>query len=267
MLSIGELAHRTGVSRRMLRHWDECGLVKPSTVDGRNGYRWYAPSQVGRVRAIVALRAVGFGLEQIGDLLGSRLTWERLRGLLQERERELAAQIDEASARLEQVRGRLRRLEKGHRVTMSTLELGPLPPLCLAGVRVKVADESEIGGAVNEVLPRLRRRSDACGLRGADVVLTYVGPAGEAFIEVGAGVRVQEGAAVPAGLTVERVPGADQGVTVRYDHAPEGVGDAWILMDAALEEYGLRMGGVYRQVLTWQGPVLLQAPVAPVSSC
>lgn len=264
-MSIGELAHRTGVSRRMLRHWDECGLVKPSTVDGRNGYRWYAPSQGGRVRAIVALRAVGFGLEQIGDLLDSRLTRERLRGLLRERERELVAQIDEASVSLEQVRRRLRRLEKGQRVTMSTLELGPLSPLCLAGVRVKVADEAEIGGAVNEVLPRLRRHWGSC--EGTDVVLTYVGPWGEAFIEVGAGVRVQDGDAVPAGLTVARVPGADQGVTVRYDDAPEGVGDAWILMDAALEEYGLRMGGVYRQVLTWQGPVLLQAPVSLLSSC
>ena len=48
MLSIGELARRTRVSVRMLRHYDELGLVKPHRVDPATGYRWYSASQVGR---------------------------------------------------------------------------------------------------------------------------------------------------------------------------------------------------------------------------
>lgn len=70
MLSIGEVAHATGVTRRMLRHWEDVGLLEPAAVDEHTGYRRYAHSQVGRVRAIAALRAVGFGLEAIKDLLG-----------------------------------------------------------------------------------------------------------------------------------------------------------------------------------------------------
>lgn len=60
MLSIGELAAQTRASVRMLRHYDALGLVKPVQVDPHTGYRWYAASQVGRVNALMALKALGF---------------------------------------------------------------------------------------------------------------------------------------------------------------------------------------------------------------
>lgn len=41
MLSIGEVAHATGVSRRMLRHWEDIGLLAPTAVDEFTGYRRY----------------------------------------------------------------------------------------------------------------------------------------------------------------------------------------------------------------------------------
>ncbi len=49
MLSIGEIAQATGVSRRMLRHWEDAGLLEPAYVDPGTGYRRYAASQTGRV--------------------------------------------------------------------------------------------------------------------------------------------------------------------------------------------------------------------------
>jgi DNA-binding transcriptional MerR regulator len=97
MLSIGDVAHFTGVSRRMLRHWEEVGLIVPASIDRHTGYRRYARSQVGRVRAIAALRSVGFGLDAIGDLLDSQLTERRLIELLRAKEEELVANIDQAS--------------------------------------------------------------------------------------------------------------------------------------------------------------------------
>src|SRR5699024_381434 len=46
-LSIGEIAHRTSTTRRMLRHWERLGLIQPAEVDPHTGYRRYAASQVG----------------------------------------------------------------------------------------------------------------------------------------------------------------------------------------------------------------------------
>jgi len=65
---IGELAKRTGVSVRALRHYDEIGLLVPSERSFA-GYRLYSDLEVRRLYRILALRQVGMGLEQIRALL------------------------------------------------------------------------------------------------------------------------------------------------------------------------------------------------------
>lgn len=259
MLSIGEIAHFTGVSRRMLRHWEEVGLIVPASTDEYTGYRRYARSQVGRVRAIAALRSVGFGLEAISDVLGAQLTQRRLVELLRTRQEELSAQIDEASARLTEVRKRLDAIEKGHRTITNALELGALPGIRLASLQASVGDESEIGNAVSQLLPRLRGHLEDRGTADVDIVLTYDGTADENSIVVTAGAAIPKDAA--SDLQTVEVAGSERGVTVRFDTPPADIGDAWISLDAALEEHDLETTGVYRQTLTSQGKVILQAPL------
>src|SRR5215213_9260073 len=260
MLSIGEIAHFTGVSRRMLRHWEESGLIVPASTDEYTGHRRYARTQVGRVRAIAALRPLDFGLGEIRDLLGPQLTEQRLVSLLQTREGELAVRIDEDSARLREVRKRLDAIRRGHTTIMSTIELGPLPSLRLASLQATVRDESEIGDALSDLLPRLQDELDSRGLDGVEIVVTYDGTEDGNSIVVTAGAVID--AAVDAsGLTTIDVSGGDRGVTVRFDVPPADIGDAWISLDASLDEYGLETTGVYRQILTPKGGVILQAPL------
>ena len=56
-MRIGELADRTGVSRRLLRYYEEQGLLVPSRAD--NGYREYGESHVDVVRQIAGLLDAG----------------------------------------------------------------------------------------------------------------------------------------------------------------------------------------------------------------
>lgn len=67
-LTVGALAKRTGVSVRMLRHYDEIGLLQPAERS-ESGYRLYGVDEVRRLQAIVALRQMGLGLEAIGQVL------------------------------------------------------------------------------------------------------------------------------------------------------------------------------------------------------
>jgi DNA-binding transcriptional MerR regulator len=67
LLSIGELAQRTGVSTSALRYYDELGLVVPATRE--SGRRRYDVSAVAQVGVIVFLREVGFALADIGSFL------------------------------------------------------------------------------------------------------------------------------------------------------------------------------------------------------
>jgi protein phosphatase len=65
LLSIGELAARSGLSPKALRLYDESGLLVPRRVDPSTGYRSYGTDQVRRARLIASLRGLGMGLARI----------------------------------------------------------------------------------------------------------------------------------------------------------------------------------------------------------
>lgn len=65
---IGEVARRSGVSARMLRHYESLGLVRPT---GRTvgGYREYTEPDIQRIFHVESLRTLGLSLRQIGQVL------------------------------------------------------------------------------------------------------------------------------------------------------------------------------------------------------
>ncbi|WP_329617451.1 MerR family transcriptional regulator [Streptomyces brevispora] len=65
---IGEVARRSGVSARMLRHYESLGLVRPSGRTG-SGYREYSGEDVQRIFHIESLRSLGLSLREIGRAL------------------------------------------------------------------------------------------------------------------------------------------------------------------------------------------------------
>jgi DNA-binding transcriptional MerR regulator len=82
MLTISEFARLGQVSPRMLRHYGETGLLEPAQIDARTGYRFYDVAQLARLRRLVALRELGFSLEQIRPILEEELPARELRGML-----------------------------------------------------------------------------------------------------------------------------------------------------------------------------------------
>jgi hypothetical protein len=120
------------------------------------------------------------------------------------------------------VRKRLDAIESGQTTIMNTIDLGPLPSLRRASLQATVRDESEIGDALSDLLPRLSDELGERGMSDVEIVLTYDGTEDEKAIVVTTGIPV--------------------------------VGDA---IDAS----GLETSGIYRQILTPTGGVMLQAPV------
>lgn len=63
-MHIGEVAARTELSLRSLRHWDDVGLLRPSgRTDG--GFRLYTDADVEKILVIRRMRPLGFTLDQM----------------------------------------------------------------------------------------------------------------------------------------------------------------------------------------------------------
>lgn len=86
---IGEVARASGVSARMLRHYDALGLVRPTGRTG-GGYREYDDADLRRLFQVESLRTLGLSLQQIGraladpacapeTLVGDLIAWTRER--------------------------------------------------------------------------------------------------------------------------------------------------------------------------------------------
>lgn len=108
-MGIGELSRRVGVSQRLLRYYEEQGLVRPRRRP--SGYRQYDESDVLRVRNIRTLLAAGLGTSTIAEVLpcmvddGSGLA-PACSGLVEELHRE-RDRMSHAIAELQQARNLL----------------------------------------------------------------------------------------------------------------------------------------------------------------
>ena len=68
-MNIGAVSEASGVSQRMIRHYEKIGLI-PSAPRRGSGYRDYGEADVHRLRFIANARDLGFPIEEIRSLLG-----------------------------------------------------------------------------------------------------------------------------------------------------------------------------------------------------
>lgn len=113
MFKIGEFSRIARVSARLLRYYDEIGLLEPGVVDAASGYRYYTIAQLQRLNRILVLRDLGLTLEQIGGVIDQEASADRLRGMLELRRADAERALAEEAARLRQIEARIAQLETG----------------------------------------------------------------------------------------------------------------------------------------------------------
>ncbi len=112
MLKIGDFSQLGQVSIRTLHHYDERGLLKPAETDDWTGYRLYSVDQLPRLNRILALKDLGFSLDQISRLVSEDVPAEQLRGMLALKQAEIERQLTLGQTRLMRVEARLRQIEQ-----------------------------------------------------------------------------------------------------------------------------------------------------------
>ncbi|MGB7086582.1 MAG: heavy metal-responsive transcriptional regulator [Phormidesmis sp.] len=126
-LKIGEVAKQTGVAVGALRYYEDLGLL--TSERGQNGYRYYLPAAVHQVQFIKKAQALGFSLEEIGEVLTIHQQGDipcgRVQSLLQEKIEQLNAQIQQMMA----FKGSLERYRDSWATARPSLDVGDICPL------------------------------------------------------------------------------------------------------------------------------------------
>ncbi|MGQ0603569.1 MAG: MerR family transcriptional regulator [Anaerolineales bacterium] len=147
MFKIGEFSRLGQVSIRMLRHYDQLGLLKPSQTDKFTSYRYYTIDQLSRLHRIIALKELGIPLEEIARLLGKsgQLSTEQLRGMLTLRQVEIAQELRTKQTQLVEVEARLQQIEHEGQPSPYEVVIKSVPAQPVASTRQTVPHISEMG--------------------------------------------------------------------------------------------------------------------------
>ncbi len=106
-MNIGEAARLSGVSAKMVRHYEGLGLL-PSVSRSDSGYRQYGDTQVHTLRFIKRARELGFSMEEIAELLG---LWQNRRRASASVRRIAQAHAEALARRIEAMQSMQRTLE------------------------------------------------------------------------------------------------------------------------------------------------------------
>ena len=135
MFKIGEFSRLAQVSSRLLRHYDDLGLLKPAQIDAGSGYRFYRASQLSELNRILVLRELGFSLDQIKLLVQTPPSPDHLRTMLNRRRAEVEQDLAVQAQRLKHLEQRIADLEQGEQVPLLDVLFRPVPGCRLLAAR------------------------------------------------------------------------------------------------------------------------------------
>jgi DNA-binding transcriptional MerR regulator len=210
---------------RMLRHYDAIELLRPAHVDPTTGYRSYDARQLSRLNRIVALKGLGFTLQQVRSVLDDEVGVEELRGMLRLRRAELRSQIAADNARLAQVEARLRTIEREGSMPADDVQIKRIPAVRVAKLAATAPsfEPESISPVIGPLYEELSERLERAGL-------TPTGPAIACYEDPPEG----DGVVVHATLPVDADP--DEGLGFAIVDLPEFEQAATLLHRGSMDD-------------------------------
>jgi DNA-binding transcriptional MerR regulator len=121
MFTVGEFSQVAQVSKRLLRYYDELGLLKPVQTDRITGYRYYSAEQLPQLNRILVLKDLGLSLEQIQDILDNKVSADEIQGMLMLKKAEIEQQVQSEQQRIRKIEARLKAIRNAE--THQTLDV------------------------------------------------------------------------------------------------------------------------------------------------
>ena len=151
MFRIGEFSKIAQVSGRLLRFYDEIGLLSPDFTDAQTGYRYYSAQQLPRLNRILVLKELGLSLEQIAQFLERDASIDEIRGMLTLRKSQIERALQEETTRLRMVESRLQQIDVHGQIQEPDVVLKSAPAQQFLSIREVLPDMSAVQGRVQKV--------------------------------------------------------------------------------------------------------------------
>ncbi len=162
MLKIGEFSKLSRVSVRMLRHYDEIGLLKPAEIDRFTDYRYYREDQLPTMGRINALKDMGFSLADIVKMLEVYDEPEQMERFFSVRQAELETLSRDTANKLTLLNAARKRLRKEENMRYN-VTIKTIPERYAATVQMtlpRYEDEGMLWGKLVEETCRMRVTED-----------------------------------------------------------------------------------------------------------
>lgn len=251
MYKIGELSKLSNIPVKTLRFYDLEGLIRPDKVDEFTGYRYYSASKLSDCYRILAMKELGFSLEEIKQQ--SKLPKEKLAALLAAKEQEL----EDLRAITNQRIGLLQKLAKGLQEESSMFDI-----VVRKSDEIRVAYTRRIVKNWEEgklLLQKLGSRLPEEKIGGRRVLIDYEVEYQPDCLDMGMCVEITGKLSQTEGLEekVIRFPEETAGLICREGQYEEAV----VALHQYLEENHYQITGPTYQILYEDGTVEVKVPV------
>lgn len=257
MFTVGEFSRLAQVSKRLLRYYDEIGLLKPIHTDRFTGYRYYSAEQMPLLNRILALKDLGFSLDQIQRILRNNVSADEIQGMLLLKKAEIEQQVQGELRRLRRIESRLQAIRNAEENKLPNVILKSTPAQPVLSVRTTV-ETFEVGLGIFKQIMAILPEKSIYGLRFCichdDEMVEH-----NMDLEMGCLVEARSHASVPLygnlQLSFRELPAAATMATFVVKGPLETIHAGYAEIGTWIEANGYQLAGTPREIM-------LQAPQA-----
>ena len=158
MFKIGDFSKISLISIKTLRHYDDIGLLQPAYVDEQTGYRYYQVDQLPRLNQIMALKGLGFSLEQVKTMLDETLSVDAMRELLDKRRTQIQEQIEADMQRLAWVEAKIDFVEREGKMPNGQPLIKTTPSMDVFAIREPAPQMANWGELITQTHTALQKQ-------------------------------------------------------------------------------------------------------------
>ena len=242
LLRIGVFSNLSRISVRMLRHYQDNGILEPDSVDPYTGHRYYRAEQLVTAHWVVAMRDAGLPVADIAQALIHRDNPERLRELLTHQRRRIAAERERV-VNLENAFDRINTYlqESPMDINVRTETLSAHTVAAIRRIIPTYSDEGALWSELSNLLPVSTAVPSPHGLSGATF---YDAEFREADVDVEVWLQVEAPFVAVAPLACRQVP-AVEGVMATLKGGYEGLPEVTAAIGAYIAANGLETGTMF----------------------